>query len=448
MALDSLSRLWRGTTPDDRLIKEIQRLARPLRTPSDLDPLLETVGRARYVLLGEATHGTSEFYTWRTAISQRLITEKGFSFIAVEGDWPDCYSVNRFVKGRGGKSAQDVLHAFSRWPTWMWANREVVALVKWLREHNRPLPSARQVGFYGLDVYSLWDSMHAVVDYLERLDPALARGARRAYSCFEPYEEDAQQYARATALVPTSCENEAVGILKALRSKAQELRDDGPEAFFNAEQNALIARNAELYYRTMVRGGPTSWNVRDHHMMETLDRLMAHHGPDAKAIVWEHNTHVGDARFTDMARSGLLNLGQLVRQQHGDDRVVLVGFGTHHGTVIAGREWGAPMARMRVPPARDGSHENAMHRAEVGDALLLFDEADRDSIPRLSEPRGHRAIGVVYDPRAEHWGNYVPTILPRRYDAFIHLETTKAVDALHMPVRIDGEAPETFPTGQ
>src|SRR5688500_4688164 len=427
----------------------IRQRALPLSDDSDLDPSVERIGNARYVLLGEATHGTSEFYTWRATLSERLIREKGFAFIAVEGDWPDCYQVNRYVKSylESGSSARDVLHAFERWPTWMWANREVVELAEWLHEHNRRLPSTRQVGFYGLDVYSLWDSMTAVVSYLESVDPALARAARTAYRCFEPYAEDVQEYARATALVPTTCEREAVAVLAELRSTATEYREDGADAYFNAEQNALVARNAELYYRTMVRGGPTSWNVRDTHMVETLERLMKHHGRDAKAIVWEHNTHVGDARFTDMARAGMVNVGQLVRQAHDADDVVIVGFGTHRGTVIAGAEWGAPMQRMRVPNAKPDSVEDAWREAGTGDGLLLFDGSDTGGVPGLDEPIGHRAIGVVYDPHHESWGNYVPTIVPRRYDAFLYIENSSGVDALHMPVLVDGEVPETYPTG-
>lgn len=427
----------------------VSRRALPLADPADLDPLIERIGDATYVLLGEATHGTSEFYAWRAALSRRLIEERGFSFVGVEGDWPDCYRVNRYVKSYAdsGDSARDVLHAFERWPTWMWANREVAEFAEWLRDHNRRLSPEGQAGFYGLDVYSLWESMHAVVGYLESVDPALASAARTAYGCFEPYEEDAQQYARATAIVPTTCEREAVAVLGALRRKATEYSEDGRDAFFNAEQNALVAKNAELYYRTMVRGGATSWNVRDSHMMETLERLMVRHGPTAKAIVWEHNTHIGDARFTDMARGGMFNVGQLVRQEHDADDVVLVGFGTHRGTVVAGEEWGAPMRRMRVPPASEGSFEHALHVSDADDMLLLFNGTDDGGITGLDEPIGHRAIGVVYDPRHEHWGNYVPTIVPRRYDAFIHIEETVGVDALHMPVLVDGEPPETFPSG-
>ena len=439
-----------GRDSASRLARGVREIAHPLGGAADLDVLLELVGDARVVLLGEASHGTSEFYTWRTQISRRLITEKGFSFIAVEGDWPDCYRVNRYVKGypESGRSAEAVLHAFERWPTWMWANLEVVSLCRWLREHNETLPRDRRVGLYGLDVYSLWESMHEVIAYLERVDPAAARDARVAYRCFEPYGESAEDYARATALVPTSCESEAVAALRLLRERSVEYREDGPEHFFNAEQNALVARNAEHYYRTMVRGGPASWNVRDHHMVETLERLMAFHGPQARAIVWEHNTHVGDARFTDMARAGMVNVGQLVRQAHGSDDVVIVGFGTHRGTVIAAEEWGAAMQRMQVPEARRESYEAVLHHTGIPDFLLPF--AVRETHPvvdELREPRGHRAIGVVYNPELEHYGNYVPTILPERYDAFIYLDETRAVAPLHMPVRADRDLPETYPSG-
>jgi len=433
---------------NETLESYVRHAALPLSDASDLDPLIDRIGDARVVLLGEASHGTSEFYTWRAELSKRLIRERGFNFIGVEGDWPDCYRVNRYIKSMrdGGHDAQSVLHAFERWPTWMWANREVVSLVDWLHRHNESLPDARKVGFYGLDVYSLWDSMRVVMEFLARVDPSLAAAARRAYNCFEPYAEDVQEYARATALVPTSCEDDAVAVLRALRSKATTFREDGREGYFDAEQNALVARNAERYYRTMVRGGPASWNVRDHHMVETLDRLVEHHGPMAKAIVWEHNTHIGDARFTDMARAGMVNVGQLVRESRNAEDSVLVGFGTHRGTVIAADEWGAPMERMRVPPARNDSFEHALHDAAVGDALLIFDHEER--VRPLERPIAHRAIGVVYDPDHERWGNYVPTIISRRYDAFLYIDETRAVDPLHMPVRVGGgDEPETYPSG-
>jgi erythromycin esterase len=430
------------------LTDSIRAAAKPLRTPDDLDPLLERIGDARFVLLGEATHGTSEFYRWRSAITRRLVEERGFSFVAVEGDWPDCYRVNRFVKRlrESAGSAEQVLHAFARWPTWMWANREVVELVEFLHEHNSRHSWDRQVGFYGLDVYSLWESMAAVVDYLDRIDPAAARAARSAYGCFDRFHGDAVEYARSTALTPASCEPDVVRMLATLRTNAPGYLADGRDDYFAAEQNALVAIDAERYYRAMIRNDAQSWNVRDYHMMDTLDRLMAHHGPSAKAIVWEHNTHVGDARFTDMARDGMVNVGQLARQSRGDEGVVLVGFSTHHGTVIAANEWGAPMERMRVPPAREDSFEDLAHRCGAGDAFMLFGE-DLARIPEFGEPLGHRAIGVVYRPGGERWGNYVPTIIPQRYDVMLYIDDTNAVDPLHMPVAATRDEPETYPSG-
>lgn len=430
----------------DQLGIHLSEIEYPLRDDKDLDPLMERVGDARYVLLGEASHGTSDFYTWRERISRRLVEEKGFRFIAVEGDWPDCYRVNRYVKGYpdSGASAYEVLHAFARWPTWMWANREVESLAEWMREHNRSRREEEKVGFYGLDVYSLWESMDAVEEYLKRVDPEAARRARRAYGCFDVYNEDVQEYARATALVPTSCEDEVVAMLRELRQKAPQYREDGRESYFNAEQNALTVRNAEMYYRAMVRGGPTSWNLRDTHMVETLNRLVAHHGPDTRAIVWEHNTHVGDARATDMATAGMVNVGQLVRQQHDEEGVILVGFSSFRGTVIAGEEWGAPMERMQVPEAREGSWERILHEHSECDRLIIF-QPDEPEV--LLEPHGHRAIGVVYNPAFERFGNYVPTVLPHRYDAILYFDHTHALHPLHMEPRRGGEAPETYPSG-
>jgi erythromycin esterase-like protein len=339
------------------LIASVQSRAFTLRNPHDLDPLVQRIGKARFVLLGEASHGTHEYYAWRAALSRRLIEEKGFTCIAVEGDWPDCYRINRFVRGfpEAGENAHDVLQRFRRWPTWMWANEEVADLVDWLRRHNDPLPAERKCGFYGLDVYSLWESMYEVMRYLRRADPDAQEAARRAFRCFEPYGEDEQAYAHSTRWVPEGCEAEAVALLREMLARAPRFERDDREAYFTAEQNARVVKNAEAYYRAMVRGGPESWNVRDRHMVETLDRLMAHLGPKAKAIVWEHNTHVGDARFTDMAGEGMVNVGQLVREAHAAEGVVVAGFGSHRGTVVAGREWGATPEVMEVPPGRAGS---------------------------------------------------------------------------------------------
>jgi len=344
-----------------------------------------------------------------------------------------------------GRDARGVAHAFDRWPTWMWANEEVVGLIEWLRAHNETLPPDERVGFYGLDVYSLWESMEAVIRYLERVDSDAAAKARRAYACFDPYHADVQAYARATALVPVSCEQEAVRALIELRRKAAEYREDGRDAYFNAEQNAIVARNAERYYRAMVMGGPDSWNLRDTHMIETLERLLRHYGPSSKAIVWEHNTHVGDARATDMARNGLVNVGQLAREEWTAQQVYIVGFASHHGRVIAGEEWGAPMERMRVPKAASGSWEAVLHEAGAHDKLLFMKDLVADEDARKT--RGHRAIGVVYDPDWERAGNYVPTRMTERYDALIYIDESHALHPLHMPAHMGAEPPETYPTG-
>jgi len=407
----------------------VRRLALPLRVEADLDPLLERVGDARFVLLGEASHGTHEYYAWRAALTRRLIVEKGFTFVAVEGDWPDCYRVNCSVKlaPTAPDDPREVLLRFYRWPTWMWANEEVAAFTRWLRKLNAGRPPAQRVGFYGLDVYSLWDSLRAILGYLRKHEPTHVETALAAYNCFEPYAEDPQAYARATRLVPTSCEREVIDVLAALRKGIDESRIDR-DARFDAEQNALAAAGAEAYYRAMVGGGADAWNVRDCHMADTLDRLTAHHGSAAKAVVWEHNTHVGDARFTDMSDAGMVNLGQLVRERHADEGVVIVGFGSHHGSVIAAGRWGADMQFMNVPPARTGSTEALLHDATDTPAALFI--VPENPPAWMVEERAHRAIGVVYHPEAERWGNYVPTVLGRRYDAFCWFDESTSLNPL------------------
>jgi erythromycin esterase-like protein len=413
-----------------------------LNTSRDLDALLNDIGDREVVMLGEASHGTHEFYTWRTAITQRLIQEKGFNFIGVEGDWPDCYRINRYVKGYkdAGNNIVDVLKNFDRWPTWMWANWEVAALAEWLRDYNKNLPADKKVGFYGLDVYSLWDSMREMISYLEKEDPQTAQSVKKAYQCFEPYQENEQLYAR-YSLTEHSCRDQVLALLKEIRMKAQHL-DGDREAGFNTEQNALIAVNAEKYYSSMMSFDNESWNVRDRHMMETLDRLMKFHGTGTKGIVWEHNTHIGDARATSMKRSGMINIGQLAREQYGWDKVYLIGFATYQGTVIAGEEWGALMEEMEVPEARVGSIEEVLHKESTQDRYLLFIEEIPEKLYE-TEIR-HRAIGVVYDPEREKYGNYVPSVLSQRYDAFIFLDQTKALHPLHLKPH-DEKVPETYP---
>ncbi len=413
-----------------------------LSSANDLDALLNDIGDRRVVMLGEASHGTHEYYTWRTAISKRLIVEKGFNFIAVEGDWPDCYQINRFVKGYAdaGESVQDVLMAFDRWPTWMWANWEVAALAEWLREYNRSLAENHKAGFYGLDVYSLWDSMYAMMDYLREEDPQAALSVQKAIQCFEPFQENEQAYAR-YSLTEHSCRDKVLALLKEVRNKAPFQNGDS-EAGFSAEQNALVAVNAEKYYRAMMSFDNESWNVRDTHMMETLDRLLKFYGRESKGIVWEHNTHIGDARATDMRRAGMVNVGQLAREQYGINQVYLVGFGSYQGTVIAGEEWGAPMQIMPVPEAREGSIEHRLHGESRANRYLLFNTEDIRGYDKESIP--HRAIGVVYHPQQEKVGNYVASVMAHRYDAFIYLDQTTALHPLHLQPDAE-KMPDTYP---
>jgi erythromycin esterase len=422
---------------------DVRKQAAPLRDPGDLDPLLDRIGQARVVLLGEASHGTHEYYAWRAALTRRLVSERGFSFIGVEGDWPDCYRVNCSVTlASVAEDPREVLRGYERWPTWMWANEEVADFTRWLRAHNAARPPHDRVGFYGLDVYSLWDSLRAILGYLEEYEPEHVEAALAAVRCFEPYAEDPQAYARATRVVPTSCEDAVVSMLGDLRNRVSDDGVPDRDTAFDAEQNALVAAGAEAYYRAMVRGGPESWNVRDHHMADTLDRLLDHHGDGAKAVVWEHNTHVGDARYTDMSDVGMVNVGQLVRERYGQDDVVIVGFGSHHGSVIAGDSWGAPMQRMPLPPARRGSVEGLLHDA-VPDASALF--VFPGELPGwLADERPHRAVGVVYHPGAERWGNYVPTVLGRRYDAFCWFDESRGLTPLH-GVHASGAEMETYP---
>jgi erythromycin esterase-like protein len=415
-------------------VNDIAAIARPLRDEGDLDVLLDRAAGARVVLIGEATHGTHEFYTWRDALTRRLIAERGFDLVAVEGDWPDCARVDAAVRERGDPRA--ALRAYERWPTWMWANEEVVDFACWLHDWN----SARQraVGFHGLDLYSLWESLHEVLLWLREHDPDGVPAALAAYRCLEPFHEDPNAYAYATRFADRSCEQAVVRMLVELRGKA-----------LAAWQNAEVVAGAEHYYRTMIQGGPKSWNVRDRHFDETLDRLLRHYddrnGKPARAVVWAHNTHVGDARATDQTRHGEVTLGELARERYGPENVVLIGFGTHHGTVVAGPNWGAAMELMPVPAARRGSIEDVLHSCLPPRALFVFPPvAERPGL--LFDEIGHRAIGVVYRPDRDSWGNYVPTVLGDRYDAFVWIDETHGVRPLHT-LKVDRREAETYPSG-
>lgn len=429
---------------DESLMGRLRSMSQRLRGAYDLDPLMERIGDSNIVLIGEASHGTSEFYTWRARITQRLINEKGFCFVAVEGDWPDTYRLNRYVKGYedAGNSAQEVLHSFDRWPSWMWANWEVAAFAEWLKKDNSR--HSKKVGFYGLDVYSLWESMESVMDYLKKNMPDAVETARQAYRCFEPYAEDVQSYAWSTRLVPDSCENEVIKLLSEIRNNPKKYPSD-PEAAFDAEQNALVMVNAEKYYRSMVKSDVNSWNIRDNHMADTLERIIDYYGKGTKCVVWAHNTHIGDGRATDMGNAGMETLGQIIRDRHSDKGVVLIGFGSYKGSVIASDYWGAKMEKITMPEGREGSWEEVLHKTGLGNMLLITDDI-KDSA-EFQQWRGHRAIGVVYDPDSERYGNYVPTVLPQRYDAFLFLDNTQALHPMHIDSVDKGTPPDTYPWG-
>jgi len=424
---------------------EIRSLATPLEDPAALARLADRVRDARFVCLGEASHGTHEFYQERARLSRTLVEEHGFTWIGVEGDWPDCWRINRWVRGRDDQSldAHSLLARFERWPTWMWANEDVAEFLGWLRDWNRARPVDQRVGFYGLDVYSLWDSLRAIISWLEQHEPDALPAALEAWRCFAPHHEDPHGYAWSTRLVPESCEPDVVALLVEVRRRAAARQPDDEEAF-DAVQNAEVAVGAEQYYRTMVRGDRESWNIRDHHMADTIERLARRLGPRSKGLIWEHNTHVGDARATDMARAGMVNVGQLVRERHRHDEVALVGFASHRGSVLAAAAWGATETVLPVPEARRGSHEDLLHLALGEPAVLIF--GDDRSGPWLSSWLGHRAIGVVYQPRREA-GNYVPTRMGGRYDALIWFEEAVALRPLRHERPPREPEFETQPTG-
>jgi erythromycin esterase-like protein len=435
----------------------VRAAARPLEGgPRDYDALLASAGGARFVLLGEASHGTHEFYRERAEVTKRLITERGFTAVAVEADWPDAYRVNRYVRGESEDAdAREALGGFRRFPVWMWRNTVVVEFVEWLRAYNAALPAgAARVGFYGLDLYSLYTSIEAVLGYLERVDPEAARRARRRYSCFEHFGEDTTAYAYASAYgAAESCEPAVVEQLIELRRRAAELASrDGRVArdeFFHAEQNARLVKNAEEYYRSMFRGRVESWNMRDRHMAETLDALDAHlsaEGTAARVAVWEHNSHLGDARATELGESGEWNVGQLVRERHARESL-LVGFTTHRGTVTASSDWDEPGRRKRVRPALEGSYEALFHEAGVGRFMLDLREDGR-ARELLRLPRLERAIGVVYRPETERLSHYFHARLAEQFDAVLHFDETSAVEPLEQGAHWESdEPPETYPTG-
>jgi protein-L-isoaspartate(D-aspartate) O-methyltransferase len=414
----------------------------------DLSGLIDRVGDARLVLLGEATHGTSEFYRMRARITRELIARRGFQFVAVEADWPDAARVDEHVLG-GPRRSTLAFRPFDRFPTWMWRNEEVHEFVDWLRAFNAERPRERRVGFHGLDLYSLFTSIAAVLSYLDEVDPAAARVARHRYAALTPWQKDPAAYGQAVLVGRyESSEPAVVAMLRDMLARRLDYARQDGERFFDAAQNARLVADAERYYRAMYYGSVASWNLRDTHMFETLQSLLAFYGPDSKGIVWEHNSHVGDATATEMGARGEHNVGQLCRAFAGE-RTYIVGFGTDHGTVAAASDWDAPMQRMSVVPAIDGSYERIFHDSGVAAFVLPLRRPARRAVrEELESPLLERAIGVVYRPRSERMSHYFTACLPVQFDEYVWFDETSAVTALdESPRPRAGDLPETYPFG-
>jgi erythromycin esterase-like protein len=407
-------------------------------------------GDARVVLLGEASHGTSEFYRARAAISRRLIERHGFTIVAAEADWPDAATIDRYVRHRPWREGE--LRAFERFPTWMWRNREFDGFIRWLRRHNEGRTYEQMAGFYGLDLYNLSGSMQAVIDFLEREDPELARRAHLRYGCLEPWADNPALYGRHSLLEGYArCEVGVIEMLKDLLQKQVDCFAEECDEWLDAQANARLVKNAEAYYRVMYHGSAESWNLRDTHMFETLNMILDAKGPESKAVVWAHNSHIGNAAFTDMGQHREeLNIGQLTKEKFKSE-ARLIGFGTHTGTVAAANDWDEPMKIKRVRPSLPESYERMAHDSEVRTFLLDLREGERDErlAGELMEPRLERFIGVIYRPETERWSHYSQAILPRQFDGYVWFDETEAVTPLPAELR-PGEAPaveETYPFG-
>jgi erythromycin esterase-like protein len=443
MAVTEISRQSTQTA----ISKAVQHAAEILPAPEraeDFGAPFGRFGEARVVLLGEATHGTSEFYRARAAITRQLIQHHGFTIVAVEADWPDAARIDRYVRHHAPRPARG--KAFARFPGWMWRNVEVMEFADWLRAHNEVLSPDRRASFHGLDVYSLGASMAAVLDYLERVDPKAARIARRRYACLTPWHEDPAGYGRAVLHgARDPCEHEVVAQLtELLVNRLSYMREDG-EAFFDAAQNARIVRAAEQYYRVMYHGSRESWNLRDRHMFDTLQALLASRGPDSKAVVWAHNSHIGNAAATAMGWQGEFNIGELCHVAYGDD-AVLIGFGTDRGTVAAATDWDGPMEVKIVRPARPDSYEYAFRKTGIARSLTSWrGPSGQQLADTLRESMLERAIGVIYRPESELMSHYFEAVLAEQFDTYVWFEETKAVTPL--PAERPQGVPETYPFG-
>jgi protein-L-isoaspartate(D-aspartate) O-methyltransferase len=439
----------KGERADPRTLPELIRdAAEPLPDLDDpaFGALFDRFADAKVVLLGEASHGTSEFYRARAAITQRLIEEHGFTIVAVEADWPDAAVIDRYVRDRPERDGEEA--AFTRFPTWMWRNTDVQALIRWLRSRNAVVEPERMAGFYGLDLYNLGGSIRAVIDYLDDVDPEAASVARERYGCLQPYAKNPQGYGRmAITRGYAQCEQPVTQMLRELLQKRMEYVGEGGDEYLDAAANARLVANAEAYYRVMYHGAAESWNLRDTHMFETLCQILDAKGPDAKAVVWAHNSHIGNAAHTEMGQvREELNIGQLCKEKWGDE-ARLIGLGTHSGTVSCATDWDDPMEVKAVRPSLAGSYERMSHDSGVERFLLdMRQGVNEAAVEGLMEPRLERFIGVIYRPETERWSHYAQAVLPSQFDAWVWFDETKAVTPLDGPEQPAGEE-EMYPFG-
>ena len=431
---------------ENNYTNDLKSVTKSIKGVQDLKELVDKVSDSKIVMLGESTHGTKEFYNWRNLITQDLIANHNFNFIAVEGDWPASQSINSFILDKGIQTPFEALSAFKRWPTWMWANTEMVDLIQWLRNHNNDYK--KEIGFYGLDIYSMFDSIDQVISLLRKINPGLALKAEKYYSCLHSFDRDEMNYARELFKAPEGCKSEVISVLRELIEKKMLEQTKNQSELFQIIQNAKIVANAENYYRSLAFGEDLAWNVRDNHMAETLEALFEFYGNESKGIVWAHNSHIGDYRATDMTLRGEINLGGLAREIYGEENVSLIGFGTNSGEVLASDSWNGAEHIFNLPDGKQGSLEEEFHKISTEfkspNLLTILNKDLRHT--SLNRSIDHRAVGVVYDPDLDYRRNYVPTNLIDRYDAFLFFDRTHSLTPIRTPFD-PNKFPETYPFG-
>lgn len=423
-----------GQSAGERFSLELSESAQTLKSAPGLDPLIAAAADKKVALLGEGSHGTHEFYHWRDLISRRLIEEADYSFIAVEGDWSAILHLDRYVRDLpgGAASARAALLKIDRWPLWMWANEEVAEMGEWLRKHNQNLPENEKVGIHGIDIYGMWDSLQQVQEFYRAHLPDQADEVQQHYEILNRFTGNNQAYVQHVYRLRPSAESGSQSVAEKLRNRYANASGSEKARLFKMRQHAKVVKHGEMHLREMTRTGAHSWNARATHFEKTVQRLLEHYGPNSKGIVWAHNTHIGDARATSMGRSGQVNIGQLARERHGAENVLAIGFGTGTGQVLAGSRWEGPRQTMQIPsPPQDSLEAKMQNIAQQRESEAIWWQFATGQTELRNQIIPHRAIGVVYDPAQEHRGNFVPTRLAQRYDAFIYFQQTKPLTPLH-----------------